>query len=451
MKIESVKVLGLDVSKHNVTCCLLDCYPPGGLARYWKKTRTKSVSNYPVFYSTPKAKQKSAFDFADWVQEQQPQLACLEPTGTHYSRLWAAILKQLGIPILWIGHVELKRHREGKRLPGKGKNDAVDSLAMASYPHDPEYHHEDGTLNLSNFLLHQPENINQVREVCQQLEHLARVQSPIINYTRQCLAWQFPEVAHSKAAGLFPWLANLPEETTKRSWNYVDNRYQKSIAPSLGIEVSDYIRLHGKWLVDIQNMEAVLDRDLKLLLAADEFKPYNQIFDDLGFGLRSRARILSRIYPFESFLLPNGKVWIEHEHREVKKAQREFKNGRTTVKFSPGDVKRIKRNRSRDAFKMRIGMGTVLEASGDGWAEKPSGSSICRQSLWQHVLVKVETNYLPDTPIARELADYCIKLKSQTDSNGKMLLHGKHIQGKLMAKVANLMFKELVKRFSAAR
>ncbi len=38
--------------------------------------------------------------------------------------------------------------------------------------------------------------------------------------------------------------------------------------------------------------------------------------------------------------------------------------------------KRIKRDRSRDTFKMRLGMGTVLEESGDGLAEKASGSSL---------------------------------------------------------------------------
>ena len=38
-------------------------------------------------------------------------------------------------------------------------------------------------------------------------------------------------------------------------------------------------------------------------------------------------------------------------------------------------------------------------------------------------------------------------LKPQADANGQPLLNEKHIQGKLMAKTANLMFKEFVKRF----
>ncbi|MDZ7956434.1 MAG: hypothetical protein RMY34_00745 [Aulosira sp. DedQUE10] len=37
------------------------------------------------------------------------------------------------------------------------------------------------------------------------------------------------------------------------------------------------------------------------------------------------------------------------------------------------------------------------------------------------------------------------KLKAITDNSGKQLLNGKHLQGKLMAKVANLLFDQFVK------
>ncbi|MDZ8261719.1 hypothetical protein [Nostoc sp. ChiQUE01b] len=85
---------------------------------------------------------------------------------------------------------------------------------------------------------------------------------------------------------------------------------------------------------------------------------------------------MTRIYPFESFLGVNGRPVIEYEVREVKKTKRERKDGETTVRRLAGDTKRIKRNRSRDTFKMRLGMGTVLEQSGDGLVEKASGSSL---------------------------------------------------------------------------
>jgi hypothetical protein len=157
-----------------------------------------------------------------------------------------------------------------------------------------------------------------------------------------------------------------------------------------------------------------------------------------------RSRLLSRIYPFEAFLA-EGKPLIEHEVREVKKVEKERRDGVNVIKAFPGDIKRVKRNRSRDAFKMRIGMGTVLEQSGDELVEKASGSALCRMALWQYVLCQVETGKLKRNPVTQRLLDYKDSLKNLTTPQGKQLLNGKHLQGKLMAKVANMLFDELVK------
>ncbi|MHC5676033.1 MAG: IS110 family transposase, partial [Nostoc sp.] len=175
------------------------------------------------------------------------------------------------------------------------------------------------------------------------------------------------------------------------------------------------------------------------------FKPYMSVFDKFGFGLRVRSRLLTRIYPFESFLGVNGKSVIEYEVREVKRTARVRRNGETIVKRLAGDVKRTKRNRSRDTFKMRLGMGTTLEESGDGLVEKPSGSSLCRISLWQYVLTGVETGRLPENDLTRELINYRDSLKANVNEQGDKLLGGKHIQGKLMSKVVNLLFLQLCK------
>ncbi|MEH1871345.1 hypothetical protein [Nostoc sp.] len=115
MKIE-LTILGIDVSKSSVTTHILTQYPKGGLQAYWNKTRNKASTLYPAFYSNPDAKnqQKSAFDFADYLAEIKPDYAILEPTGNHYSRLWASILNKLEIKMLWVGHVELRRYRGGK-------------------------------------------------------------------------------------------------------------------------------------------------------------------------------------------------------------------------------------------------------------------------------------------------------------------------------------------------
>ncbi|MHC5713810.1 MAG: IS110 family transposase [Nostoc sp.] len=451
MKIE-LTILGIDVSKSSITTHILTQYPIGGLQAYWSKTRNKASTLYPAFYSNPDArkKQKSAFDFADYLAEIKPDYAILEPTGNHYSRLWASILNKLEIKILWVGHVELRRYRGGKNLPNK--SDPADALAMAAYGHDPDHRLETGDLNLRYFLMHRPEPIDELRDLCQQLEHLNRVQSPIVNYARQLLAWQFPEVAHTRStsskAGFLPplwaWLAKRLE-ISPAGKTRIENRYKISIAKDYGIEIDPILELHAQWMCDISLYEQRLEARISEMLSESAFKPYMSVFDKFGFGLRVRSRLLTRIYPFESFLGVNGKSVIEYEVREVKRTARVRRNGETIVKRLAGDVKRTKRNRSRDTFKMRLGMGTTLEESGDGLVEKPSGSSLCRISLWQYVLTGVETGRLPENDLTRELINYRDSLKANVNEQGDKLLGGKHIQGKLMSKVVNLLFLQLCK------
>ena len=454
MKIKFLKVLGLDVSKDNVTCCVLDSYPDDGVANYWERTRCQLDSNYPRFYSNAKGSEKSAWDFVDWVREVKPKVACMEPTGHHYSKLWHTLLNQIGVRVLWIGHVELKRHREGKNLPGKGKSDEVDALAMASYINDPEYRNPDGTLNPNKFLMVQTSAIAELRELILQASHLARVQNPMVNHLRQRLAWEFPEVAHRNIKSqteycppLLGWLAQMKNDTSAVGWTRMENEYQKSIAPKFGIEISLFTRAYAHNLSMVKNLEGVVERLLYEVLAFPEFQQYQKIFDSFGFGLKTRARLLSRIYPFESFLLPNGKPWIERTQKLASPTKRSRRRKSTKCGDQPNTAKTTKRNRSRDSFKLRLGMGTVKESSGESTKLVPGGSSICRQALWLYVLTMVETGNLPDTPQARKLIEYRDYLKSQTDGSGKPLIKGKLIQMKLMSKTTNMLFAEFARAF----
>jgi hypothetical protein len=452
MTTKLIKTLGVDVSKSSITCHILTQYPSGGLKSYWQKTRVKANILYPTFWSIPKHNQKSAFDFADYLKEEKPDYAVIEPTGNHYSRLWSQVIKTLGIEILWVGHIELRRYRLGKNLPNK--SDPADALAMAAYALDPENHLENGELNIKQFLMHRPEKIDELREVVQQLEHLCRVQSPIINYTRQVLAWQFPEKASSSGRSsvrgnvtpLWGWLADRKDKVAPAAFTRITSAYQQSAAVEFGLQLNSFTKLHAGWLCDIDLEEQRLESQLEEILKNEEFKLYNEVFDQLGFGLRIKSRILSRIYPIDAFLV-NGRELIEHEVREVKKKEITREDGQLIVKFSKGDTKRVKRNRSRDAFKLRLGMGTVLEQSGDKLVEKASGSALCRMTFWQHVITKIEIGgRLPDNAIADEVEAYKLFLKEKTDSSGKQLLNGRHVQSKLMSKVANLLFRELVRK-----
>lgn len=452
------KILGLDVSKSSVTCCVLDGYPPGGLATYWKKTSRQATKNYPIFYSSTKKKtaKKTARDFKEWIADIKPDLACMEPTG-QYSRLWAKILESEGVEIRWIGHMELKRFREGKNLPGHGKSDAVDALAIAAYPFDPECRTEAGEIDPRKFLICQPEAIAKLRDLVQQLNHLATVQSPAINYLRQRLSWEFPEVALVKSVSrnyspaLWAWLAGRPDICSKKGWTHQEKAWAGSIARELGTEISDITRHHANLLCDLDLQERRIEDEMDAIMGDPSFDAYNRLFDEFEMGRRIRSALLTRIFPFESFLV-NGREWKGHEYREVKRAEKVFDSGKMRVAFTPGEAKRIRRNYSRDAFKMRIGRGTVLESSGDSWIEIEGGSSLCRQMLWLYVLTAIEP-VRPDKLVShsatvQELVEYRNSLKSQTDAAGKPLLSARHYQNKIMARVANLLYKGLAEIFA---
>lgn len=450
-------MLGIDVSKSTITCHVLDTYPIGGVAKHWTKTVRQAKDNFPVFSAIPHKRYASTRDFIQYLNEVKPDFAVMEPTGI-YSRLWRKILDYCGVPILWIGHMELKRYREGKSPRGHQKSDALDALMMASHPHDPEHRTDLGELDLKRYLKPQTDSIEELRSLILQQKHLMRVQSPIVNYLRQRLSYEFPERALSETKSqnylpaLWGWLAGGSDGCSAKGQRIIEKAYAESIASEIGIEISDFSRLHGRWMIDIAIAEREIKFKLMEVMELPEFQPYREVFRLFSFGLMTEATLLSRIYPFESFLV-EGKPFIEIEHRIVSQRETSFEDGRVVVKFREGEVKRIKRNRSRDSFKMRLGRGTILEASGDSWIEKGAGSQLCRNALWLYVLTTVERINLERisrahiSPQLLELVNYRNHLKGQTDSSGKPLLNGKHYQNKLMAKTTNMLFKELVIKF----
>ncbi|NEO58640.1 MAG: hypothetical protein F6K54_39690 [Okeania sp. SIO3B5] len=79
--------------------------------------------------------------------------------------------------------------------------------------------------------------------------------------------------------------------------------------------------------------------ELLQLIFSPEFTQYNLVFDDYGFGLMSRAMLLSRIYPLERFV-------------------------------------------TQGAFKRRLGYGQEERSSGDVQKFAKSGSKLARTELY---------------------------------------------------------------------
>ena len=450
--------IGIDVSKDSVTVHLLEEYPKGGLIAHWNKTSQKLKSNYPKFYLYPEGESRKnpppgLPEFVSFLLFNGVTDAAIEPTGLHYSHLWAKALESAAVNIRWVGHVQARTYRKGRQL--FSKTDSADALALAAYLFDQEHLLESGELNPKYFLMHRPHPIDELRAACLYLEHSNKTSRVVGNYAQQLMTWQWPERkisnSNTKIEGNLPpllaFLGEQPDRCTKQGWTRINNDYQKSVARSYDIEIDPYLREQARILAIVHDSDKRLEAELERLVDNPCFEVYHSIFDRFGFPLKIRANILTRIYPFESFLNDEGTEWIEYRVKEVEKREAAYSDtGRRVINKKGKTTKRCKINHSRDIFKMQLGMGSVLKQSGDYWHENKAGSSSARVTLWRFSRSMVEVrDKLPDTDLANELIAYCDKLKFDEDGNRRKGLIPKAVTTKISAKVANMLYRELIR------
>ena len=450
--------IGIDVSRDTVTVHLLVAYPIGGLLAHWQKSSQKLNQNYPKFYLYPEGESRKSPppgvpDFISFLMFNGVTHAAIEPTGVHYSYLWARALESAEVSVCWVGHVQARTYRAGRHLPNK--TDSADALALAAYLFDQEHLLESGELNPKYFLVHRPYPIDELRAACLYLEHSNKTSRVVGNYAQQLMSWQWPErklsSSKTKLEGNLPpllaFLAEEPERCTKVGWSRANNDYQKSVARSYDIEIDPYLREQARILAVVHDSDKRLEAELERLIDNPCFEPYHAIFDRFGFPLKIRANILTRIYPFESFLNEEGTEWIEYRVKEVEKLEASYtKKGRRVVDKKGKTAKRCKINHSRDIFKMQLGMGSVLKQSGEYWYENKAGSSSARVSLWRFSRSMVESrDKLPDTDLAEEMIKFCEKLKFDEAGERRKGLIPKAITTKISAKVANMLYRELIR------
>jgi hypothetical protein len=141
---------------------------------------------------------------------------------------------------------------------------------------------------------------------------------------RQRLSYEFPEAARqtltiSPVKGYTPiiyWLATGIKNTRH------DNKYKLSIAPELGIAITDYTRCHAQSIIALELRITEIISKIATAIALPKFDGYNAVFNRFGFGLNIRALLLFNLYPFEKFLV-DQKPWIEYEHTGEKLQKRD--------------------------------------------------------------------------------------------------------------------------------
>jgi transposase len=391
----ALKILGLDVSKSSVSACLLVEKPCEPRQFYYSY-------NFKLFSANR--------DGLEAMLALKPDVAILEPTGTNYSRIWCSHLLRNGVEVKLVGHRELRSYR-AHHLALPDKDDNADSLALACYWFDY------GSIE-SRFVRNRDTQITRIRELVLRLEHLNRIQSPIVNRLRQDLAWQFPEVALVKSRrgekGLPPllwgWVAQIRD--SKR----YDMRYSQSIG--LGLEQST--RERAKIICSLQVQEFDIETELRSLLKDDYFIPYFQVFDQFGFGFRVSAILIAYIYPIENFLL----------------------DGKPEIRFHRGRVsgKPTKRYLSLRRFQKTLGLAPSMEASGDKKSIKTNdGSQLCRKALWQWVFTCLEVKRCRlKNPTVTTLCEYLDTEKA----SGKPI---RLVRSRVAVRTAKMLFRDLVK------
>ncbi|MBK1987368.1 transposase [Sphaerospermopsis aphanizomenoides BCCUSP55] len=388
------RVLGLDVSKSSVSCCLLTEKPNIPREFYYECRFYKFESNLVGLSG---------------LMALKPEIALLEPTGVNYSRFWVEHLTRAGVEVRFIGHKQLRNYREN-HLGLPDKDDDADSLAIACYQFD--YGND-----LSRFVQVRDRIVSRIRELVLRLNHLSRIQSPIINRARQDLAWQFPEVAlvvsrrgvSGKVPLLWGWLAGEREST----------RYDKLYKSSAGIGLTNSVKFHAQRICSLQREEQLIEDELSQLLQDERFTNYREVFQKLNLGDRLQAVIISQIFPLENFLGEDGKPVIR-----IRKGR---KSGKPT-----------KRHLSLRKFQKALGVAPSQESSGDISKSKVSGgSALCRRSLWQWVFSAVEPARRRTNPVLKELG----KFLDAEKASGKPV---KLVRMRVAVRAVKLLFKMLI-------
>jgi hypothetical protein len=282
----------------------------------------------------------------------------------NYAQLWINKLGDWGAEVRMISNSKLPNYRAelmGKEGKSGAKTDDIDAFAIACWYFDkPE----------TSYLKIRDSLVTQIKHVCLRLEHLNRVQSPIVNRMRQELAWQCPEIALVRSA-------KLQEELPPLLWGWLANRrkskkYDRILEGTIGSGIEAQTRWAAKQYCEIEEEIFKLKKQLVELIDNPQFTEYRRIFTKFGFGYQLQGYLLGAIYPIGDFL--------EDNQPEVK-----IRKNRQTGKES-------KLKLSERRFMRAVGMGVVREDSGQKKKGKQSGSALCRKALWQWCFTRLEVS-----------------------------------------------------------
>jgi len=390
-----MQVVGIEVAKTSVLCCVLD-HVPTDPAKYAKTYKAKVFK--PI-----KADLCKLSELGD--------LFILEPTGT-YSRIWYDFLTRLGKDVR---KVSPKRVSHTRRHYGiESKTDRYDAFFIALY----------GQLNHGKpdeFLADHAETL---RDLSLTHRSLSKAVNQNANRIWRSLAYEWPEACFTdkgkkpkqirpflnpEPPGLFRFIAGQPVRGSAQK--------QAQLDQTVGAGLSDLTKLYASHLCDLERAQYDIEQQVSALLQCSEFSPYNEIFDSYGFGPMTRAFILSRIYPIERFLGDDG---------------------RPVTEYVRTDKGRSKRYVSLGGFKLSLGLGTVFKQSGDSTEEKPGGAAYARAALFLHCKANIVMRQPSDLSLTR-----LVEHRRYYEQIAPGMPHHRALM-KLSAKITKDLFRDLV-------
>ncbi len=287
----------------------------------------------------------------------KPDAIAIEPTGVNYTRLWVRKMSEAGVKVALIGHSQLRSYRKNLQLPDK--DDPADALALGWYFAE---HHTKPEL----FVRVRDETTARLRETALRLQHLVRLQSPMVNKLHQDLAYAMPEFANvgTNAPLFWRWVAGSANSL----------KYDCEAALSIGSGINPQMRFEAWLLVQIQAQEKQTEYELRSILDDSQFAPYKKVFKKYGFGERAQAILISQIYPLENFL--------GSDRQPIVIKTKGKKSGKLTAKHIS----------LRKVFKM-LGVAPTREQSGkSSTVTKKAGSQLCRNAFWLWIFTRIESS-----------------------------------------------------------
>lgn len=277
-------IVGIDVSRSSIAACFLLEKPSNPRDDYFD-------ADIEVFHSNlenlNRLKTKIESFQADKV------IAICEPTGMNYAQLWMNKLGDWGCEVRMISNSKLPNYRAelmGKEGKSGAKTDDIDAFAIACWYFDKAS---------DNYLKIRDPLVAHIKNVCLRLEHLNRVQSPIINRMRQELAWQCPEIALVRSAKLQDDLAPL-------LWGWLAGRrkskkYDRILEATIGSGIESQTRWAAKQYCEIEEEIFKLKNQLTKLIENLQFEEYRQIFNQFWFRVSTPGLLTGSDLPDRQF------------------------------------------------------------------------------------------------------------------------------------------------------